>query len=160
MQQNGIPLLFGEAGAHRAKIDQNSAGCSVTPCIALSQASCQSPDDTRGAALSPEEVGVNVGVTISKKSPATAAVVITARKCQEVTMLGHAVLASESFIFYIKKLPNGIKDLKTIKSEDPKPKKQTVATENMVLLLLRGIAESVRLTSGAYQAMLCQNMWS
>jgi hypothetical protein len=70
-----------------------------------------------------------------------ATVVITASKCQEVTMFCHAVLASESPVFYIKMLPNNIKDLKTVKSGDPKPKKQTVATENVSLQLLRGIAE-------------------
>ncbi len=32
----------------------------------------------------------------------------------------------------MKKLPNGIKDLKTVKSGDPKPKKKTVATEKRV----------------------------
>jgi hypothetical protein len=32
----------------------------------------------------------------------------------------------------IKKLPNGIKDLKTVKSGDPKPKNKTVATEKRV----------------------------
>jgi hypothetical protein len=37
----------------------------------------------------------------------------------------------ESF-FKVKKLPSGIKDLKIIKSGDPKPKKPTVATEKHV----------------------------
>ncbi len=34
-----------------------STGCSITPCSAISQASCQSPDDRRGAALPQEDVG-------------------------------------------------------------------------------------------------------
>jgi hypothetical protein len=32
----------------------------------------------------------------------------------------------------VKKLPNGIKDLNTVKSGDPKPKKKTAATEKLV----------------------------
>jgi hypothetical protein len=32
-------------------------GCSITPCSAISQASCRSPDDRRGAALPQEDVG-------------------------------------------------------------------------------------------------------
>jgi hypothetical protein len=44
-----------------------NTGCSVTLCSALSQASCQSPDDRRGAAWLPEDVGGHVGLTICKK---------------------------------------------------------------------------------------------
>ncbi len=42
-------------------------GCSITPCRALSQASCRSPDDRRGAALPPEDVGGHVGVNHTQK---------------------------------------------------------------------------------------------
>jgi hypothetical protein len=66
--------------------------CPVTQFSALSQASCRSPDDRRGAGLLPEKVGVHVVVTMCKKSPAKAAVAITAGKCQEVAALHHAVL--------------------------------------------------------------------
>ncbi len=79
----------------------------------------------------PEKVGVHVGGTICKKSPAKAAVAITAGKCQEVAALRHTVLVivdfamlfggvSESF-FKVKKLPNSIKDLKTVISGNQKP---------------------------------------
>ncbi len=53
-------------------------GRSVTPCSALSQASCQSPDDQMGAGLLPEEVGVLVSITICEKSPAEATVTMAA----------------------------------------------------------------------------------
>ncbi len=87
--------------------------------------------------MPPEEVGVNVGVTICKKSPVKAAMAITAGKLQEVATLRHAVLAvadfaSESLVFEVKKFPDSIKDLKTVKSGDQKLKKQTVATEKRV----------------------------
>jgi hypothetical protein len=36
-------------------------------------------------------------------------------------------------------LPNGIKDLKTVKSGDPKPKKKTVATEKLVTAAIERI---------------------
>ncbi len=45
----------------------------------------------------PEKVGVHVGVTICKKSPAKAAVVITAGKRQEVAALCHVVLVVTDF---------------------------------------------------------------
>jgi hypothetical protein len=70
--------------------------------------------------------GVHVGVIICKKSPAKAAVAITAGQCQEVVALRHTVLANANFgtlfggvgesFFKVKKLPNSIKDLKTLKS--------------------------------------------
>ncbi len=41
--------------------------CSITPCSAISQASCQSPDDRRGAALLQEDVGGHVGVNHTQK---------------------------------------------------------------------------------------------
>jgi hypothetical protein len=44
-----------------------STGCTVTLCSALSEASCRSLDDERGANLLPEEVGVLVGITIWEK---------------------------------------------------------------------------------------------
>jgi hypothetical protein len=50
----------------------HSTGRAVTPCSALCQASCRSPDDERGAGLLPEEVGLHVGITICEKSPAKA----------------------------------------------------------------------------------------
>jgi hypothetical protein len=37
-------------------------GCAVTPCSAISQASCLSPDDRKGAALPQEDVGEHVGL--------------------------------------------------------------------------------------------------
>jgi hypothetical protein len=42
-------------------------GCAVTPCSAISQVSCQSPDDRRGAALPQEDVGGHVGVNHTQK---------------------------------------------------------------------------------------------
>ncbi len=48
--------------------------------------------------MPPEEVGVNVVVTICKKSPAKDAVAITAGKRQEVATLCHAVLAVPNFV--------------------------------------------------------------
>jgi hypothetical protein len=41
--------------------------------------------------------------------------------------------------FLSKKLPNSIKDLKTVKSGDLKPKKQTVATEKRVAAAMERI---------------------
>jgi hypothetical protein len=55
------------------------------------------PRYRRGVGLPPEKVGVHVGVTICKKSPAKAAVVITAGKCQEVVALRHVVLVVTDF---------------------------------------------------------------
>jgi hypothetical protein len=52
--------------------DDKGTGCWVTPCSALFQASCKSPDDQRGRGLPPEDVGVFLGITICKKSPAEA----------------------------------------------------------------------------------------
>jgi hypothetical protein len=80
--------------------------------------------------------------TVCKKSFAKAAFAITPAKRQEVAAFRHAVLAiadvamlfggvKESCFLSKKKLPNGIKDLKTVKSGDPKPKKQTIATRKM-----------------------------
>jgi hypothetical protein len=73
-------------------------------------------------------VGEHAGVTIYKKSPEKVAMAITAAKCQEVAALPHAVLTVTDFAtlfggiaescFKVKKLPNGIKDLKTVKSGD------------------------------------------
>jgi hypothetical protein len=37
-------------------------------------------------------------------------------------------------------LPNGVKDLKTVKSGDPKPKKKTVATEKRVAAAIERIS--------------------
>jgi hypothetical protein len=89
-----------------------------------------------------ENVGFHAGVIICKKSPAKAAVAITAGKCQEVAALCHEDLvvidfatllggAGESF-FKVKKLPNCIKDLNTVQSGKPKQKKQTIATKKPV----------------------------
>jgi hypothetical protein len=47
-------------------------------------------------------------------------------------MLRHCLEALASLVFKVKKLPNGVKDLKTVKSEDPKQKKQTVANKKRV----------------------------
>jgi hypothetical protein len=81
-----------------------------------------------GAALPLEEVGVNVGVTICKKYSAKAAVEITEGKPQKVATFRRAVLVLTNLFFSVKKLPNGRKDLKTVKSGDPKQQKQTIAT--------------------------------
>jgi hypothetical protein len=50
------------------------------------------------AGLFPEEVGVHVGITMCKKSPAEATVVMAADKCQEVVALRHAILAVAGFV--------------------------------------------------------------
>ncbi len=42
-------------------------GCSITPWSAISQASCRSPDDRRGAALLQKDVGGHVGVNHTQK---------------------------------------------------------------------------------------------
>ncbi len=42
-------------------------GCAVTPCSALSETSCRSPDDRRGAPLLPEDVGEHVDVNHIQK---------------------------------------------------------------------------------------------
>jgi hypothetical protein len=47
-------------------------------------------------------------------------------------MLRRCLEASENLVSKVKKLPNGIKDLKTVKSGDPKPKQKTVATKKHV----------------------------
>jgi hypothetical protein len=47
--------------------------------------------------------------------------------------------ASASLVFLEKKVPNGIKDLKTVKSGDPKPKKKTVATKKRVTAAIERI---------------------
>ncbi len=115
-------------------LDQNEKSaryrCSVTPCSALSQASCRSPDDRRGAALLAEEVGGHVGVTICKKSPTNAAMAITVAKCQEVVTLHHEILAIADFAmlfggigesgFLSKKVPKWYKRLKDLKMETEK----------------------------------------
>jgi hypothetical protein len=77
-------------------------------------------------------------------------VAITAAKSQKIVALHHAVLAvadfatlfgilrrclgaMESLVFLCKKkVIKGKKDLKTVKSGDPKPKKQNVATKKHV----------------------------
>ncbi len=48
-------------------IPLESVGCSITPCSVISQASCRSPDDRRGAALPQEDVGGHVGVNHTQK---------------------------------------------------------------------------------------------
>ncbi len=42
-------------------------GSAVIPCCALSQASCRSPDDRKGVALTLEDVGEHVGVNHMQK---------------------------------------------------------------------------------------------
>jgi hypothetical protein len=54
-------------------------------------------------------------------------------------MLRRCLEALASLVFKVKKLPNSIKDLKTVKSGDPKPKKQTVATEKRVAAAIERI---------------------
>ncbi len=46
---------------------ESYTGCSIVPCSAISQASCRSPDDRRGAALPQEDVGGHVGVSHTQK---------------------------------------------------------------------------------------------
>ncbi len=78
-------------------MDYRFTGCSITPCSAISQASCRSPDDRWGAALPQEDVGGHVGVNQSKKSPAKAAMAIRAAKRQAVAAICYAVLAVADF---------------------------------------------------------------
>jgi hypothetical protein len=47
--------------------------------------------------------------------------------------------ASESLVSKVKKLPNGIKDLKTVKRQDPTPKQKTVATKKHVAAAIERI---------------------
>jgi hypothetical protein len=85
------------------------------------QASCRSPDDSRGQlCFRGDGVSCWCTVTICKKSPEKAAVAITAAKSQNIVALHHAVLAVadfamlfgilrrclgalESLVFYVKK---------------------------------------------------------
>ncbi len=64
-------------------------GCAVTPCKALSQASCLSPDYQRGTGLLPEEVEGHVSITtcICDRTLAEAPVAMAVAKCQEVGAL-------------------------------------------------------------------------
>jgi hypothetical protein len=92
---------------------------------------------------------------------------ITAAKRHEVAAHRYVVLAVAnvatlfggvgSLVFKVKKLPNGLKDLKTVKSEDPKPKKQTVANEKRVAAIsripLKATAQCWRLPSLFHQEM-------
>jgi hypothetical protein len=57
-------------------------------------------------------------------------------------------------------LTNGIKDLKTVKSRDPKSKKQTIATEKHVAAAISQIPLKPNewLIAGTYQALLRQDM--
>jgi hypothetical protein len=57
----GGSLLYLNNDSHDIS-NQHCTGCSVTTCSALSQASCRSPDDRRGAALPQKDVGGHVGV--------------------------------------------------------------------------------------------------
>jgi hypothetical protein len=54
-------------------------------------------------------------------------------------MLWRCLEVSASLVFLVKKLPNSIKDLKTVKSIDPKPKKQTVATKKRIAAAIERI---------------------
>ncbi len=74
-----------------------NTGCSITPCSAISQASCRSPDDRRGAALLQEDVGDMLVWTIHKKSPAKAAMAIIAAKRQEVAANRYAIFSGRRF---------------------------------------------------------------
>jgi hypothetical protein len=49
----------------------------------------------------------------------------------------HAVWGHQSLVFYVKKLPNGITDLKTVKSGDPNLNKQTVTSEKHVAAAIK-----------------------
>ncbi len=66
-------LIFREENRISVKASQKYlskivyTGCSITPCSAISQASCRSPDDRRGAALPQEDVGGHVGVNHTQK---------------------------------------------------------------------------------------------
>jgi hypothetical protein len=91
--------------------------------------------------LLPKDVGGHDGVTMCKKSPTKAAMAITAAKRIEVAALCHAVFAvadfatlfgaSGSLVFQVKKLSNGIKDLKTVKSGDLMTKKTPSPPKNV-----------------------------
>jgi hypothetical protein len=69
-------------------------------------------------------------------------------------MLQRCLEASASLVFKVKKLPNGIRDLKTVKSGDPKLKKQTITTEKRVAeaiarIPLKAMAQCWRLPGAA-----------
>jgi hypothetical protein len=88
INQSGCPL-----SKKKACWGEVYTGCSITPCSALSQASCRSPDNRRGAALLPEDVSGHVGVTISKKSPAKVAMADNSGQTPRGSGVCHAVLA-------------------------------------------------------------------
>ncbi len=69
LNSTGILLTFQLDKLLISQTDLNSdhTGCSITPCSAISQASCRSPDDRRGAALPQEDVGGHVGVNHTQK---------------------------------------------------------------------------------------------
>ncbi len=73
-------------------------GCTVVLCNTLSQASCQSSTNERGAGLLQEEVGAHVGITICEKSPALAALAKAVDKCQEVAALRHSVYPLQTYV--------------------------------------------------------------
>ncbi len=120
-------------------------GC--TPCSALSQASCRSPDDENGMGLLPEEVGVHVVKTVFKKSPAEAAVALWADKRQEVAALRARFSLCrhlqdcrgelERFIFEVEKLRKGIKDLNNCWERGSKSKIQTITDEFVAAVIAR-----------------------
>jgi hypothetical protein len=69
----------------------------MTPCSALSQASRWIPDDRRGAALLPEDVGGPVGVAICKTSSAKAAMADNSSQMPRGSGVCYAVLAVANF---------------------------------------------------------------
>ncbi len=114
-------------------------GCAVALCSPLPQASWQSPDYERGTGLLPEKVEVHVG--------RTTAVAIRADKCQEVTVLRHALKPLLIFArmlewvrkvcFQSKEAAKRHKRLEDCLEQGPKLKKQTVATKKHAATIVR-----------------------
>ncbi len=90
-----------------------------------------------GRGLLPEDVGVFVGITISKSIPQklwfrwrrtnAKRWRCSAKRFQLSLNLPDCLSASECFAFEVKKLQNGKKDLQTVKSEAQNRSKKTVA---------------------------------
>ncbi len=91
--------------------------------------------------------GGHVGVTICKKYSAKEAISNNSGQMPRGSSVSHVVLAVADFAklfggvrescFLSKKMPNGIKDLKTVKCEDLKTKERLSPPKNMSLPLLR-----------------------
>jgi hypothetical protein len=76
-------------------------------------------------------VGEHVGITIYEKSSAKVSVAMAALlyAVLAVTKFAYLTVCLRESCFYRKKSLKGIKDLKTVRSKGPKPKKQIIATK-------------------------------